>query len=297
MKLRTLIYPGLRKTFSSHHFPVSPSYLQQTTTRFSQLIIILTLLLPLLSSTRLSRAQTLQQILSGKSLSLTIWGAQLPETKNDRSPWDINSLPDSLIRVYLGNRLLKQSLVVRNELKPMWSITVGPIPEKRFYDGPIVVEILEQDLWGEETIENIMIPLPTQDELAQVLTLDGKWVKPLIYQWVNTTTPAKLKDKELPDSPVRNSPLKESFTADRAASNSQANSVLEQEKRANLLKKRSQNSAKLQSKAASLYRAYLKAQFSGDQLQAHRILLRLALKYSQTRHGRKARRIMLLDGR
>ena len=293
MKLRTLNYPHLRTALSSHNSPLSSSYLKQKKTRLSHLIITLALLLPLLSSIHLSHAQTLQQILSGKSLSLTIWGAQLPETKNDKSPWDINSLPDSLIRIYLGNRLLKQSLVVRNELKPMWSITVGPIPEKRFYDGPIVVEILEQDLWGEENIESIMIPLPTQDELAQVLTLDGRWVKPLIYQWVNTTTsPVKLKDKELP-----NSPLKESFTSDRAASSSQADSVLEQEKRANLLKKRSQNSAKLQSRAATLYRAYLKAQFSGDQLQAHRILLRLALNYSQTRHGRKARRIMLLDGR
>ena len=293
MKLRTLNYPHLRTALSSHNSPLSSSYLKQKKTKLSHLIITLALLLPLLSSTHLSQAQTLQQILSGKSLSLTIWGAQLPETKNDKSPWDINSLPDSLIRIYLGNRLLKQSLVVRNELKPMWSITVGPIPEKRFYDGPIVVEILEQDLWGEENIESIMIPLPTQDELAQVLTLDGRWVKPLIYQWVNTTTsPVKLKDKELP-----NSPLKESFTSDRATSSSQADSVLEQEKQTNLLKKRSQNSAKLQSRAATLYRAYLKAQFSGDQLQAHRILLRLALNYSQTRHGRKARRIMLLDGR
>ena len=70
--------------------------------------------------------------------------------------------PDSLIRIYLGDRLLKQSLVVRNELKPMWSLTVGPIPEQRFYDGPIIVEVIEQDLWGEDTIESIMIPLPTR---------------------------------------------------------------------------------------------------------------------------------------
>ena len=293
MSQRTLIHSNLSRVFSSASLISSSSYFQRNKTKIRHVIIVIILLLPLFSSSHLSQAQTLQQILSGKSLSLTIWGAQLPETKNDQSPWDINSLPDSLIRIYLGNRLLKQSLVVRNELKPMWSITVGPIPEKRFYEGPIVVEILEQDLWGEESIESIMIPLPTQDELAQVLTLDGRWVKPLIYQWVNTTTSSvKLKDKEL-----SNSPLKESFTSDRTTSSSQSSSVAEQEKQANLLKKRSQNSAKRQSKAASLYRAYLKAQFSGDQLQAHRILLRLALNYSQTRHGRKARRIMLLDGR
>lgn len=257
---------------------------------FKQLSLVVTLLF--LSSTwQNTQAQTLKQIMSGKSLSLTIWGAQLPEKKADQSPWDINSLPDSLIRIYLGDRLLKQSLVVRNELKPMWSLTVGPISEQRFYDGPIIVEIIEQDLWGEDTIESIMIPLPTHGELAQVLTLEGKWVKPLIYQWVNTTA----KRVRTPsDNKPPNSPLKESFTFDQATPPPESTGLIDQNRQH---KERSLNSAKRQSKAASLYRAYLKAQFSGDQLQAHRILLRLALNYSQTRHGRKARRIMLLDGR
>ena len=292
MNIKILLYL-CNKAGSSLLFCCWPNRFLKRNLPFKQLSLVFTLLLssPVLENTH---AQTLKQILSGKSLSLTIWGAQLPEKKADQSPWDINSLPDSLIRIYLGDRLLKQSLVVRNELKPMWSLTIGPIPKQRFYDGPLVVEIIEQDLWGEDTIESIMIPLPTQEDLAQVLTLEGKWVKPLIYQWVNTT--AK-RVKASSSSKLPNSPLKESFTSDQATSDTETSVLIEQEKQDKRRRERTLNSAKRQSKAASLYRAYLKAQFSGDQLQAHRILLRLALNYSQTRHGRKARRIMLLDGR
>lgn len=288
------------RDFVHHHLSniqqLSPKHLGQY---IAKSLCVLTLLFQInLLICNTGHAQTLNQILNGKSLSLTIWGAQLSETKSDNSPWDINSLPDSLIRVYLGERLLKQSLVVRNQIKPMWSLTVGPIPERRFYEGPIIVEVIEQDLWGEETIDSIMIPLPTQKELAQVLSLEGKWVKPLIYQWVNTTasrltsptTQAQPKIKE--NSP---SPFKESFTS--GSSTRETATALSKQQARKKRKQQMQANAKRQSKASSLYRAYLKAQFSGDQLQAHRILLRLALNYSQTRHGRKARRIMLLDGR
>ena len=218
-----------------------------------------------------------------KSISLTIWGAGLSSRSTQGRRWDTQSAPDGLVRVYLGERLIAQSHAKRDTLQPMWALTVGPIPESRFYEGPLIVQVMDQDLLGEELIEELAIPLPTAKELARVLRLEGKELKPLIYQWVNTT----------PSVPSRQrlSLGERRFIPDKADDRESKKVRVDKEQR------QRQRSAKRASKASSLYRAYLKAQFGGDQLQAHRILLKLAMQYPSTRHGRKARRIMLLDGR
>lgn len=237
-----------------------------------------------------SHAQQTQGFPSEKSISLTIWGAGLSLQSTLGRRWDTQSAPDGLVRVYLGDRLMAQSHAKRNTLQPMWALTVGPIPESRFYEGPLVIQVMDQDLLGEELIEELDIPRPSAQDLARVLRLEGKELKPLIYQWVDTTPPAPKRNglrlgerRFIPDDfdGKGGETLGQESEEDRA--------IREQSRR--------QRSAKRASKASSLYRAYLKAQFSGDQLLAHRILLRLAMQYSSTRHGRKARRIMLLDGR
>ena len=58
-----------------------------------------------------------------------------------------------------------------------------------------------------------------------------------------------------------------------------------------------QRYVKRRARASKLYRAYLRAQFEGDQLEAHHVLIKLAQRYPTTRHGRKAQRLLLLDGR
>ena len=237
-----------------------------------------------------AHAQKAQGFPSEKSISLTIWGAGLSIRSTQGRRWDTQSAPDGLVRVYLGERLIAQSHAKRNTLQPMWALTVGPIPERRFYEGPLVIQVMDQDLLGEELIEELEIPLPTAKDLARVLRLEGKELKPLIYQWVNTT-PSASNQKHLRLGERRFIPDEiEKREGDGVGQESK-------EERADKEQNIRQRSAKRASKAAALYRAYLKAQFRGDQLRAHRILLRLAMRYSSTRHGRKARRIMLLDGR
>ena len=230
-----------------------------------------------------------------KSISLTIWGAGLSMRSDQGKRWDTQSPPDGLVRVYLGDRLITQSNVKRDTLQPMWALTVGPILERRFYEGPLVIQVVDQDLLGEELIEELLIPMPKAIEVARVLKLEGKYLKPLIYQWVDTTPPTPKASDRLSLKESRFVPNDAERTSKRSTRELDDKVDLEEQRRAERMQR--QRSAKKVSRAASLYRSYLKAQFSGDQLQAHRILLRLAMKYSNTRHGRKARRIMLLDGR
>ena len=252
--------------------------------------LVVLLIIWILETIMPSYAQQTKGFPSEKSISLTIWGAGLSLKSTLGRRWDTQSSPDGLVRVYLGDRLMAQSHAKRDTLQPMWALTVGPIPESRFYEGPLVIQVMDQDLLGEELIEELEIPRPSAQDLARVLRLEGKELKPLIYQWVNTTPSApKRKDLRLGERRFIPDDLdgKEGKTLGQE---SEVDRVAREQNRR-------RRSAKRVSKASSLYRAYLKAQFSGDQLQAHRILLRLAMQYSSTRHGRKARRIMLLDGR
>jgi hypothetical protein len=249
----------------------------------------------LISLNIIAYAQRGQVFPTEKSISLTIWGAGLAMGSDQGKRWDAQSPPDGLVRVYLGDRLITQSNVKRDTLQPMWALTVGPIPERRFYEGPLVIQVVDQDLLGEELIEELLIPMPKAIEVARVLKLEGKHLKPLIYQWVDTTPPTPKTSDRLRLKESRFVPTDAERTSKRSTRDLDENIDLEEQRRAERIRR--QRSAKKVSRAASLYRSYLKAQFSGDQLQAHRILLRLAMKYSNTRHGRKARRIMLLDGR
>ena len=239
----------------------------------------------------------------GKSLSLTVWGAGVSEQNSEGRRWDTQSPPDTLVRVYLGSRLIGESGVRRDRLQPMWALTVGPIPERRFYEGAINVSIIDQDVWGEEVIEELLIPLPTARELNSVLKISGEQVKPLIYQWVDASAQFSLN----PDSALRDrepsfkevNPLGGRSSDDSAQEKGLSSRLPPELGEEERLKAEQgvRRSAKRASAAAKLYRAYLRAQFSGDQLREHSILLTLIQRYGQTRHGRKARRILLLDGR
>ena len=240
----------------------------------------------------ISVAQKLTVLPNEKSLSLTIWGAGLKMNNDMGAPWDRQSPPDGLVRVYLGGKLLGESSVKRDQLQPLWALTVGPIPERRFFEGALMVEVVDQDVLGEESIEDIIIPIPADKDLAKVLKLEGKNLKPLIYQWVvvradldQETRSFRFKESTLAPRPAKDPQKKQDISVKSTAQDEQK------------LKKEQQKTARMASKAASLYRAYLKAQFNGDQIQEHQILIKLALLYSHTRHGRKAKRILLLDGR
>lgn len=237
---------------------------------------------------------------SGKSLSLTIWGAGLSSSSVEGRAWDAQSLPDSLVRVYLAGRLVGESGVQKDKQQPMWALTVGPFLEYQFIEGGITIKVLEQDVFGEELIEELEIPLPKSDQVNRVAKLEGVELKPLIFQWVDSS--AQFRSESSPPIRERRFSLEEGgespdarLETSRRGRSPKENS--DQETEAQRIAADRARSAKRASTAANLYRAYLKAQFSGDQLQEHRILLTLIQRYGQTRHGRKARRILLLDGR
>lgn len=209
-------------------------------------------------------------------LTLTVWGARLTELNPEGRPWDLNSFPDALARVYLNGRLINQSGVRRDTLTPLWALTIGPIPEARFLEGPVIVQVVDQDVLGEQVMEEFLISLPTQLSLGQIQELRGENITALAYQWGQLTTLPLRPQEEI--IPLPATPLDTpSSTRSKEA-----------------LQKRT---ARETANASSLYRAYLRAQFQGDQIEEHRILLKLARRYPHTRHGRKARRLILLDGR
>ena len=244
---------------------------------------------------------------SGKSLSLTIWGAGLATKSNEGRAWDAQSPPDSLVRVYLAGRLVGESGTQRDKNQPLWALTVGPFLEYQFTEGGITVKVFEQDVFTEELIEELQVPLPTNDKVNRVDRLDGANVKPLIYQWVDSSTQVSPKAErpirerrfslgdEAPRLPKREK--RGEISALREGSKSGAMKPSLPQGGGDEVERARLRSARRASAAAHLYRAYLKAQFSGDQLQEHSILLKLVYRYGQTRHGRKARRLLLLDGR
>lgn len=234
------------------------------------------------------------RLLQARSLSLTIWGAKLSAQNRDERDWDLRSPPDGLARVYLAGRLLRQSGVQRDNLQPFWALTIGPLDEQRFFEGPLVVQIVDQDILGEEVIEELSITLPTYDQLGEIQQAHGTGVETLIYQWVAISPQDSAPPRssinlgaEFPRSEVSTRPLGGSTRQDTGdGSDLSVRST-----------RRRNQAARRASNAAQLYRAYLRAQFEGDRLQERALLLRLAHRYSETRHGRKAQRILLLDGR
>ena len=208
-------------------------------------------------------------------LTLTVWGAKIKPTTRQGKAWDLQSLPDPLVRVYLNGRLVKQSGVRKDELTPFWGMMVGPIPESQFSDGPLIVQIVDQDVLGEEVIDELLVTLPTQFDLGVMLELEGERVDGVAYQWgkvTSTDTSPSLKERSF--NP------KDSQQIDQKDTHKRRLSI-----------------AREAAMAAHLYRAYLRAQFTGDQLREHELLLKLVQQYPHTRHGRKARRLILLNGR
>jgi hypothetical protein len=172
---------------------------------------------------------------------------------------------------------------------------VGPLAERRFFAGPIVVQIVDQDVLGEEVIEELSLTLPTQSQLGKIQQAHGEEVETLVYQWVaiapqNPNQRSEIKIKERPTELLGRQDLHDSLSAKDGAS-SQDPSTMSSSSTS------SDHSAREIASASRLYRAYLRAQFKGDQLEEQRLLLKLAYRYPNTRHGRKAQRVLLLDGR
>ena len=245
------------------------------------------------------------KVWAAPSLSLTIWGAELP-TDNERREWDIGSDPDVFVRVSLGGRFLRQSEVKRDDLRPFWALMIGPLAERRFYEGPLIVQVIDQDLWGEEVIEEFQLATPTQDQLGVVREERGSLVRSLVYQWgvvrrdvrrlrrgegvSDLNRGAAQSDRLGLNSPT---PAPDSGTTQ----GSELIAMRPRESQRARIKDAQRRKAHNVARASRLYKVYLRAQFEGDQLEAHRVLIKLAQQHPYTRHGRKAQRLLLLDGR
>lgn len=228
-----------------------------------------------------------------KSLSLTIWGAKLNAESSRGRAWDVSSEPDGLVRVYLAGRLLRQSGVQRNTLQPFWGLTVGPLAERNFFAGPLVVQIIDQDVLGEEIIEELSLTLPTQSQLGKIQQEPGTEIETLVYQWVSIAPQRSDPEREIS---LRERPSGSATRQDLSGASSDQGASSSATPSDSSLPSSSRSTREVVS-ASRLYRAYLRAQFQGDQLEEQRLLLRLAHRYPKTRHGRKAQRILLLDGR
>lgn len=242
----------------------------------------------------LTRAERSAQetLLRARSLSLTIWGAKLHDRNQSGRAWDLRSPPDALARVYLAGRLIRQSGVQRDTLQPFWALTAGPLEESRFFEGPVVIQVVDQDVLGEEVIEEVSLTLPTQEQIGRIQQAKGDSLQTLIYQWIAISPQesqtqqgsfapdrsARVIEREPPLFTLPTRPLDRSTRQDFSESSG-----------------RSDQSARRVSIAAQLYRSYLRAQFEGDRLRERALLLRLAQRYPKTRHGHKARRILLLE--
>ena len=217
-----------------------------------------------------------------RALHLLISHAELPTHKPSGAPWDYGSgAPDALLSVRypklsreelkaplpwgpLSRVVTQESAPVRDEYVPVWLFSLSFVDLVGATADGVQVELFDQDPIGRQHIDRFVIKAPTREQVGSLLSLKGPNGATLYFEWralararrVTDVTPIAAADLRPEPTPVK--PL---LAADHR-------------------------------EAQRLYRSYISAQLKGDHLGAQQALLLLTQRYTNTRYGRKALRLL-----
>ena len=210
---------------------------------------------------------------SSTFIRLTLLRATFSETTG-QSSWDLGGgLPDPVVEIYHQNTLVGTSSVQSNTVHPTWNQTFPPISVKNtsFNQDSLVIRIDDYDQLDNDLICQFRIKIPNQENFNQELRIIHDDPFFILYVRWSFHDPQKNPSLSLEDH------LK--FQSNQRARYSDS---LDFQHQQNL-------------QARLLFDRYLKAVFNHDQLNAHHFLLQLASQFPNTRHGLKAKRILLLE--
>ena len=226
----------------------------------------------LLSLQSLSYAQSPYRPKASTFIRLTLIKATFSKRKG--GAWDLGGgLPDPVAEIYHQGRLIGTSSVQSNTLNPFWNQEFPPIliSADAFNRDSLVVRIDDYDQIDNDLICQFRIKIPPQNHFNRELqivhddpffTLKIKWS----FHDPHKDPTFTLKDH------LRLQSKQRQIYADSLDF---------------------QHQQTLQ--AQLMFSRYLKAFFQHDRLKAHQILLQIATQFPDTRHGLKAKRILLLE--
>lgn len=211
-------------------------------------------------------------------LTLYISHAEVATQGPKGQNWDQASRPDPKIEVWARGHLIGES-VVQDTFTPSWRLKLSGIP--RALDW---VDVIIRDAdWGQDQlIEHIYVKLPEENQLDRPLLFR----KGSIALYIRWTLDVESSIDILPE-------------AVRATEREQGVSEgLTPQLSRRAPRKPPVNKLKLQQRslqAKRLYQQYLIAHRANNKVNAYQLLLTLATGYPETRHGRKAHRLFLLN--